>query len=80
VKANLEKHIGKGANGIHFPLTPQHVMFILRYGSFSMSFATLQATWNLMNWINIRSDGSKLVAHFYLPIFYKLRMKKILLE
>ncbi len=55
-------------------------MFILRYGSFSMSFATLQATWNLMNWINIRSDGSKLVAHFYLPIFYKLRMKKILLE
>jgi len=29
MKVDLEKHIGKGANGIHFPLTPQHVMFIL---------------------------------------------------
>jgi len=45
MKGDFEKHIGKVANGIHFPLTPQHVMFILRYGSFSMSFGTLHETW-----------------------------------
>jgi len=29
MKVDLEKHIGKGANDIHFPLTPQHVVFDL---------------------------------------------------
>jgi hypothetical protein len=48
VKADLEEHIGKGANDTRFPLTPQRVVSDLRYGSFSMSLGTLHETWNLM--------------------------------
>jgi hypothetical protein len=48
VKVDLEEHIAKGANDTCFPLTPQHVVSDLLYGSFSMNLETLHETWNLM--------------------------------
>jgi hypothetical protein len=52
MKVDLEKHIGKGANDIRFPLTPQQVTSDLQYGSFSMNLGTLNETWNLMFKLN----------------------------
>jgi hypothetical protein len=55
MKTDLEKHISKGANDTHFPLTPQRVVSNLLYESFSMSFGTLHENWNLMLKIGLTS-------------------------